>query len=222
MNWYQNALTEIKSHLSAEDLPDAERQARCLAAIDGLHHLFHELLGELKIRDKWADLLCDIAPFSTGTVERSLKLEQEFRFSVCMDGWVIESGLSNASHIRHMTDEFWGHIAALATVGKASLNDSGILESSPVMKKLIQHKGSLVFSLARDYVLLMQGPQNSVNYPCGTLGGIQIVLPLKTEESKVRKFFKDGLSGLYRANYLLHRSAYLEFKRLQKAMPTSV
>jgi len=51
MNWYQNALTEIKSHLSTEDLPDAERQARCLAAIDGLHHLFHELLGELKIRD---------------------------------------------------------------------------------------------------------------------------------------------------------------------------
>lgn len=223
MNWHQAALTELESYLSQQPENEAERQAVCLAAIDGFHTLFHELVRELKIRDEWDTPLCEIAPCATGTVERSKKLEnQRFTFAIGLDGWFIEAGLRYSDHIRHMTDEFWAQINKLASIGAASLSDSGVRmgpgrwASPESVRRLTQHKGSLVFSLARDYVLLMQQPSDGIYSPTGSLGDIQVTLPIESGEKEVRQFFKEGLAALYRANYLLHRSAYLSMKRFQR------
>ena len=49
-----------------------------------------------------------------------------------------------------------------------------------------------------------------------SVGQVEVLLPLESEEAAVRQFFKDGIEGLYRANYLLYRSTYLVFKRILK------
>ena len=216
MNWFEASHKELKQHFSDQETPEEERKALCLAAMDGLHGLFHELVKDLKIKDEWPKAFYHIVPFATGTVEQSGKMGAQFTLAITSDGWLIESWLKNPEHIRHMTDEFWQHIAKLASIGKASLSNSSVPASTPEAKRLAQHKGSLVFSLARDYVFMMQAPRDEGGLSTHSVGAIEAVLPLESEEAAVRQFFRDGLDSLYRANYLLYRSAYLEMKRLLK------
>lgn len=135
--------------------------------------------------------------------------------AITPQGWIIEAGLRYSEHIRHMTDEFWGQIIRLSAIGKASLVAGYAPAATPEAKRLAQHKVSLMFSLARDYVFIVQTPMNDDRRHSYAMGHIEVMLPLETKESVVRQFFKDGLDALYRANYLLYRSAYIELRRVQ-------
>jgi hypothetical protein len=216
MNWFEASHTELKQHFSNQEMAEEERKALCLASMDGLHALFHELVKELKIKDEWPEAFYHLVPFATGTVEKSGKMGTLFTMAITTDGWLLEAGLRCSEHIRHMTDEFWRHVTNLASVGKASLSSSNVPGATPEAKRLAQHKGSLVFSLARDYVFQMQAPLDDDRRGSYSVGHIEVLLPLESNEGAVRQFFKDGIEGLYRANYLLYRSAYIEFKRLLK------
>ena len=212
MNWFETAKAEIETFFGADDFTEAELQQRSIAAIDTFHDLFVRLMDELKIRDDWPDKdrQCHNFPQSTGTVERSARMEIRFTIGVSIDGWFIEAPIACEYHIRHMKDDYWAHITKLASIGKARLEFSPTneWESSPEIKRLAQHEGSLVFSIARNFVLLALTPDHDAS-----VGSIEVTLPLDSDEATVTQFFREGLEALYRSNYLLHRSDYLERKR---------
>jgi hypothetical protein len=213
-DWYEAARIELADHFSEKEKSENERKIICMSTIDRFHGLFLELAKELKIRDEWGEQFCYIVPFGTGTIERSKKMGTQFTFAITMDGWLIEAGLRHSDHIRHMTDEFWNQIVSLAKIGKASLVGGKIADSTPAIKRLNQHKNSLVFSLVRDYMFLMQAPRDGLS--SASVGHIEILLPLESDEKSVREYYRAGLDALYQANYLLYRSAYQEFRRVLK------
>ncbi len=216
MDSYKAAHAELKTFFADADLPDEEGKRLCIATIDGFHELFHQLVKELGIRDEWPEQLCEILPLCIGTVERSGKMGVQFTMAIGAESWRIGAHLRSSEHLRHMTDKFWGHIVKLASLGKVSCPAACAPTKTPEAKKLAQHQISLVFSLARDYVLIEQEPKDPGSLSCHSVGGIEVELPLDADEAKVRQFFKDGLESRYRANCLLYRSAYLESKRLLK------
>lgn len=187
---------------------------RGTAALDAFHHLFTVLTAELHIREEWPVPHCHIVPFSTGIIEHSPKGGVDFTLGVSLYGWFIEAAIASPEQIRHMRDDYWQHIVRLSTLGKAELHDYGRpggWSGSPEVRKLTQHKGSLVFSIARDFTLLASAPEG-----CLSLGAIHLTLPLESDESAVRSFFKQSLESLYRSNQMLYRAEYLQRRRLLK------
>jgi hypothetical protein len=221
MNWFQVAQEELECFFDLEErIDEEEKKQRAIRAIDAFHDLFVQLVGKLQIRDEWPEPHCHIAPFATGIIERSAKMQAQFTLGVSLHGWFIEAPLIFADQIRHMRDDYWQHIVNLASLGKAELYDYGRplnWESTPEAKKLVKHKISLVFSIARDYTLLSLNPDPS-DHGFLSVGGINIALPVESDEGAVTEFFERALSGLYRSNYLLYRSAYLERKRRFKKL----
>ena len=215
MNWFQIARSQADAFFDVEQrISEAERQERGLAAINAFHHIFTVLATELRLRDEWPKAYCHIRPFSTGIIEHSTRMSWDFTLGVSLHGWFVEALIVAPEQIRHMKDDYWHHILRLSTLGKAEFQDYGRpngWSSRPEVSKLIQHKGSLVFSIARDFTLLASTPEG-----CSALGSIHITFPLESDEAAVTTFFKHALDSLHRSNYLLHRSAYLQQKRYVK------
>ena len=215
MNWFQIAQSKVETFFDIEQrIPEAEGQQRCIAAVDAFHHLFTILAAELHIREEWPDAHCHIVPFSTGIIEHSPKIGVDFTLGISLFGWFIEAPIASPHQIRQMRDDYWQHIARLSTLGRAELHDFGRpcgWSSSPDVRKLTQHKCSLVYSIARDFTLLASTPEG-----CSSLGCIHITLPLESDEPTVRAFFKQALESLYRSNHMLYRAEYLDRRRLMK------
>lgn len=215
MNWFQEAQNELETFCDiGQQIPEKERQERGKRAIDAFHEVFTQLADELQLREKWGDTYCHIAPFSTSIIERSTKMNVDFTLGMSRDGWFIEAEIASPERIGHMKDDYWQHIVSLGALGKAELHDSGRpagWSRSPETRKIVQHKGSLVFSIARDFTLLSAKPNG-----CSALGSIHITLPIESDEAAVTTFFRNSLASLYRSNYLLYRSAYVEERRFRK------
>jgi hypothetical protein len=215
MNWYSNAQREIETFFDINQvIPKEEGTERLKGAIDGFHDLFIRLIKELGIRDTWPKTLCHIAPFESGVIEHSEKMLTEYTIGVSIHGWFAQATIVSPHCLRHMKDDYWNYIVKLSALGKAELVDYGRPPSwadSKEKKKLVQHKGSLVFSMLRDYTLIESKFGN-----CDSLGAIQIHLDLDSTEEKIEAFFKSAIDGLYRSNYLLHRSDYINQKRIEK------
>jgi hypothetical protein len=215
MNWFQTARSEAETFFDIEQLiPEAERQQRGIAAIDAFHHIFAVLAAKLHLRDEWPEAQCHIMPFSTGIIEHSTKMNVDFTLGVSLYGWFMEAPIAFPEQIRHMKDDYWKHLVRLSMLGKAELHDYGRpcgWDGSSDIRRLTQHKGSLVFSIARDFTLLASTPEG-----CSSLGGIYITIPLESDETTVTTFFNNTLESLYRSNYLLYRAEYLQRRRLLK------
>ena len=215
MNWFQIAQRDTEKFGDInQTIPEVEGQQRTIAAIDAFQHLFKMLAAELHIREEWPSAHCHIMPFSTGIIEHSAKMGVDFTLGVSLYGWFIEAPLASPEQICHMRDDYWHQIVQLSRLGKAELHDYGRPRgwaASPYVRKLTQHKCSLVYSIARDFTLLASTPED-----CSSLGRIHITLPLESDETTVRTFFKQSLESLYRSNYLLYRAEYLQRRRVVK------
>jgi hypothetical protein len=213
MNWYQAALQEIATYGDLHQLiPTEERNRRGEAALDAFHHIFTKLVARLHIRDTWPEPHCHINVFETGIIERSTKLQGDFTLGVSLEGWFLEASIVGPRFIRQMSDEYWEHIQRLSTLGKARLKDYGrpsLWDNSPEVRKLTQHKASLVFSIARDYTILASRPEG-----CSSLGAIRVDHPLNSDEQTVTAFFKETLESLYRSNAMLKRVEKIERRRI--------
>lgn len=216
MDWFQAARDELETYFDIEQkISEEEVKQRGVHAFNAFHHFFLVLAAKLKLRDEWPEPHCHIVPFSTGIIERSAKMQTEFTLGVSLYGWFVEAPIAFPQQIRHMRDDYWAHIVRLASLGKAELHDCGRPVSWPgstEAKKLIQHKISLAFSIARDFTLLASVSDDEIS----SLGCIHITIPVESNEATVTSFFEQSLGSLYRANYLLFRSAYLQRKRLFK------
>ncbi len=211
MNWFEAVKAEVETFSGANDFPEAEIQARGLAAVDALHELFMRLVDELKIQDDWPKEKRRFQFWPMQNIEHSAKMQIDVTMGVePVDGWFIEAPIVCEDHIRHMKDDYWAHIIKLASLGKARVvfDPPNEWESSPGIKRLTQHEGSLAFSIARNFILLALTPDLD-----GSVGSIEVTLPLDSDKAAVTQFFREGLEALYRSNYLLHRSDYLERKR---------
>jgi len=211
MNWFQTVEAEIETFFNMQSVSEAELQKRGLAAVDAFHELFMRLVDELKIRDSWPKQSRRFNLWPTQNIEQSAKMQIDFTMGVePVDGWFIEAPIACEHHIRYMKDDYWAHITKIASIGKAELEYSPLneWESSTEIKRLTQHEGSLVFSIVRNFVLLALTPDHNAS-----VGSIKVSMPLDSDEAKVTQFFRDGLEALYRSNYLLQRSDYLERKR---------
>jgi hypothetical protein len=221
MNWFQIAQSEIETFFDIEQrIPEAEGQQRTIAAIDAFHELFMALTTELHIREEWPGAHCHIFPVSTGIIEHSSKLHVDFTLGVSLSGWFIEAPIASPEQIRHMRDDYWQHIVRLSALGKAELHDYGRpcgWSTSADVRRLTQHKGSLVYSIARDFTLLASTLEG-----CSSLGGIHLTLPLDSDEQAVRTFFKQSLESLYRSNHMLYRAEYLQRRRVLKKFKTEI
>ena len=215
MDWFQIARSEAATFFDLEErITVEEKQQRGTAAIDAFHHLFMVLAAELRIREEWPEAHCHIVPFSTGIIEHSAKMRVDFTLGISIHGWFIEAWIASPDQIRQMRDDYWEHIARLSTLGKAEFEDGGRpvgWSNSAKIRKLTQHKCSLVFSIVRDFVLLA-----STSEGCSSLGRIYITIPLESDEEAVRTFFKRSLESLYRSNHMLYRAEYLERRRYLK------
>jgi hypothetical protein len=215
MDWFQAARDELETYFDIEQqISEEEAKERGVRAIDAFHKIFVDLAAKLQLRDEWPEPHCHIAPFSTGIIERSAKMQTDFTIGVSLYGWFVEAPIAFPQQIRHMRDEYWKHIVRLASLGKAELRNRGVDgQGSTETKKLTQHKISLVFSIARDFTLLTSVPDEEGAL---SLGCIHIIIPVESDETAVTAFFEKSLESLYRSNYLLFRSAYLQRKRLFK------
>lgn len=216
MNWYQNALVEAETYFDDQARSDDELVSITQAAISGFDVLFKDIMREAKIRDEWDSTKCYILPQSTECIQRSTKMDVEFSLGISLYGWFIDCPLSNADHIRSMKDDFWGRIAMLGELGTAEFRNYGRPHhwgGSPESKRLLQHQGSLVFSIARDYTMFELRDDRVL---CESLGGIRVTMPLDTLEEDLLRFYRRGLEAMYRINYSLYRSSYLREKRLEK------
>lgn len=220
MNWFQVAQQELEAFYDIhERIDEEEKKQRSIRTIDAFHSLFSELVAKLHIRDEWPTPHCHICPFSTGIIEKSAKMGAQFTLGVSIYGWFIEVPLIFDDQIRHMRDDYWQHIANLSSLGKAELHDYGRpygWDAAPEVKRLVKHKISLVYSIARDFTLLSANPDPR-DYGV-SVGGVYISVPVESDEATVTRFFERALDGLYRSNYLLYRSAYLERKRRFKKL----
>lgn len=222
MNWFQTAhelletFYDIEGRISGDD-----GRQRSIRAIDAFHELFLELASTLKLRDQWPNPHCDIAPGQIGIIERSAKMQVDFTLGTSLYGWYIEAWLANADQIRFMRDDFWHHLAHLSVTGKAELeNDTSMNCGDPSnVRKLLQHKGSLVFAVARDYTLASATPEADC---IGFLGKIRLTLPVDSAEQQVMTFFREGLEALYRVNYLLYRSGQIQRSRINKKVAARI
>jgi hypothetical protein len=219
MDWFQAAKDQLETFFDIDQqISEEELKARGVRAIDAFHDIFIQLTSKLKLRDEWPNPHCHIMPYSTGIIERSDKMQIDFTIGVSLFGWFVEAPIAYPQQIGHMRDDYWEHIVRLARLGKAKLHDychpSG-WSSSSEMKKLVQHKISLVYSIARDFTLLASNPDEK---DTGSLGPIHITIPVESDEAAVTEFFEQGLDSLYRSNYSLYRSSYLSRKRLFKKM----
>lgn len=216
MDWFQTTTRELETFFDIEErISEEEKKQRGLEAIHAFHEIFMHLASKLRLRDDWPDAHCHIMPFSTGIIERSAKMRVEFTLGVSLYGWFIESPVAFPAQIRHMGDEYWDQIVRLSKIGKAELHDYGRpvgWPHSPGAKKLVQHKTSLVFSVARDFTLLASKSEDETE----SLGGIHVSVPVESDQGAVTTFFERGLDALYRSNYLLFRSAYLQRRRILK------
>ena len=211
MNWFEIVKAEVETFFETGNISEAESQQRGLAAVDAFHDLFMRLLDELKIRDNWPDQNRHFNLCPTQNIEQSAKMQIDFTIGVePTDGWFIEAPIACEEQIRHMKDGYWAYITKLASIGKAELQSSYPFEweSSPEIKHLIRCEGSLTFSIARNFILFALKQDHNFSF-----GTITVKFPLESDESAVIQFFRDGLDALYRSNYLLHRSDYLEKKR---------
>lgn len=211
--WYKAAFAELETYSLVADIHVERRKEISQLALIGFHELFLQLAKELGIKDEWVDQRSIIDPSHTGITERSRKMGTVITLGIGADGWSIESTLWREKLIRHMTDEFWGHVYKLATIGKAKRHDIDVPARTPEDRKLAKHQASFVFSLARDYILLEKEPCEPFQQGGPTLGWIEVTLPLESDEAKVRQFFKDGIQSLYRINYLLHRVVSQSLRR---------
>lgn len=206
---------EIETFCDLEQrISEKEHERRTLATIDGLHRLFNEILKRKKIKDRWEPLYCHIFPFSTGAIEKSSKTQTEIILGVGIDGFFAKSPLRYSYCIRHMDDNFWYCLAEITKVGKAELTGSGMTKkilSNLQNKTLLGHKRSLIFSLARDYILLHQDEDAQLS-----TGSILITLPLETSFVEAASFYTDATALLYEINYLLYRQSYLLQRRILK------
>ena len=216
MNWHTDISAEIETFFDiGQQIPEEEVQRRGIATVEAYHSLFLELSKELNLKDTWTEAFAHIFPFSTGIIERSDKLNCEFTFGVSIYGYFMELPIWPSHQIRHMSDEFWQLIGDLSTLGKAKLEDHGKpggWGNDPEEKHLIKCNNSLLFSIARDYILLERGKDD---HGC-SVGDIRITLPLDTPAGAVRDFYKQGLKKSHRMNYLLHRSWYLQRKKMER------
>jgi len=216
MDWFNLATRELETFFDVDRaISEDDRKERGMTAIDAFDKLFEKLARELRLRDKWITPHCHIMPFSTGIIQRSDRTRIEITLGVSLYGWFIRSPIAWPEQIRYMKDDYWNYIAQLSTIGEAEFHDYGRpggWNDQPAAKKLLQHKLSLVFSIARDFTLLATNFEDDV---C-SLGGIHVTLPVESEEITVAAFFKQGLEALYRSNYLLFRSAYLQRQRVIK------
>lgn len=220
MSWYSNGMEEAYHLCSLDQVEEDENEGvqRMQRVILSFEDLFMDLAAELRIRDQWKETLCSIRPFDTGAAIRPEKIGGEFTLGISIYGWFFEFHIVSPDHIRHMKDDYWAYIVRLASAGKVEIIDYGCgiggTWDPKEGRKLTQHKGSLVFSLARDYV--MNSLAGNEDY---SFGGIRAELPIDSSEADARAFFKTCLETSYRSNYLLHRSAYIERKRrLKKAL----
>lgn len=216
MSWYQNALAEAETYFDDQPRSDEELASIAQAAIGGFDGLFKDIMREAKIRDDWDSAKCYIMPQSTECLQRSTKMDIEFSLGISLYGWFIDCPIANADHLRSMKDGFWARIAMLGELGTTEFRDYGRphnWSSSPEAKRLLQHQGSLVFSILRDYMMLELRDDHD---PYVSLGGIRVTMPLDTGEAELATFYRRGLEAMYRINYSLHRSAYLRWKRLEK------
>jgi hypothetical protein len=217
MDWFQAARDELETYFDIEQrISEEEAKERGARAIDAFHEIFVDLTAKLQLRDEWPEPHCHIVPFATGIIERSAKMQTDFTIGVSLYGWFVEAPIAFPRQIGHMRDDYWKHIVQLSSLGKAELRDYGRplgWAGSTETKKLTQHKVSLVFSIARDFTLLTSVPDEE---GASSLGCIHITIPVESDEAAVTVFFEKSLESLYRSNYLLFRSAYLQRKRLFK------
>jgi hypothetical protein len=218
MDWFQAARDELETFFDLDQqFSEEDLKARGVRAIDAFHDIFIRLTTKLKLRDEWPNPQCHIEPYSTGIIERSDKMQVDFTIGVSLFGWFVEAPITYPQQIGHMRDDYWQHIVRLASLGKAELHDYGRplgWAGSPETKKLVQHKISLVYSIARDFTLLASIPDEDIR----SVGGIHITIPVESDEATVTEFFEQGIDSLYKSNYLLYRSSYLQRKRLFKKM----
>lgn len=219
MDWFQAAKDELETFFDIDQqISEEDRKARGIRAIDAFHDVFIRIASKLKLRDEWPNPHCHIMPYSTGIIERSEKMQVDFTIGVSLYGWFVEAPIAYPQQIGYMRDDYWEYIVCLAGLGKAELHDYGRPAgwcNSPETKQLVQHKVSLVYSIARDFTLLASTPDEE---GAASLGGIHTTIPLESDEAAVSKFLERGLDSLYRSNYLLYRSSYLSRKRLFKKM----
>ncbi len=213
MSWFETIRADIEMFFDGQNPDETEIQQHGRAAVDAFHDLFMSVMDDLKIRDKWPEQSRRFSLCPTQNIEKSAKMQIDFTMGIeLLDGWFFEAPIVCEQQIRFMKDDFWAHIIKLASIGRTELEGSLYeLETSAEIKRLTQHKGSLVFSIARNFTLLALTPNHNLS-----VGTIKVAIPLESDEATVTQFYRDGLEALYRSNYLLHRSDYLEHKRKSK------
>ena len=182
---------------------DIQQTQEC---IDALHDLFIRAARHAQIRDSFGDTKVYAAPFGLEVIERSKRLDTAFVLGASIEGYCLQASIPFPHLIRFMTDEFWQHIAALQTVGRAELQNDCRPDdwaTSHPNRALARHSKSLVFAIARDYVLLTQTEES-----CDSLGTINLTLDIHSDADALFLFASTGLQHLYHAYYLLWKWNY--------------
>lgn len=204
--WFPAIEQYIASVFTLEQQDEDSDIQQTQECIEALHDLFIKAARHAQIRDSFGDTRCYTSPYGVDIIELSKRLDTAFTLGASIYGYHLQAPIPFPELIRFMTDEFWQHIAALQTIGRAELQNDcrpQDWEASNPNRALARHSKSLVFAISRDYVLLSQAEES-----CNTLGEINLALDIHSDSDTLFSFVSTGLQHLYRAYYLLWKWNY--------------
>jgi hypothetical protein len=122
-----------------------------------------------KFKDDWHTSQCSIVPFGQYLLIRSKKMDIVFNWGVELNDFYLEAYLVYAENLRFMTDDFWGNLLELKSLGKFEFSGGGGLNK--VQRPYFENKTSTIFQIIRTFMINQTERMNNGNcqWEYGTL-----------------------------------------------------
>ena len=208
---------EVLTKYRQRDMTQSQWDDETVSSEDtGLIMMFFDIIAHAitghKARDRWSDFI-SVHPFGRTAIKKSTKHGVEYRFGISYDQIYVESWIVHSRHIRLMSDDFWRTILEMQDCGDVCFEPSitpKLDAGRRSQRELGRSEASAVFTMIRNYILLMETRENEYDDP--SLGSIRVEWPADVAMCETCDRACKAFSGLYRMNSLLHRSWSAEFK----------
>ena len=181
-----------------------------------MHTLFFDMLtyaikGNMA-KDKWSDFVMP-RPFGQTSIKKSARHRVEYEFGIYQDQFSLQAWIIHPTYIRLMPDLFWRTILSLSDIGELRFEPSAIPKidkSNRYQRELFRSNASVIFSIIRNYIVLMEQQQN--DYGDISLGRIEVNWSADTPIQDTFDRACRAFSTLYRLNGQIHRMWFVDYK----------
>ncbi|MFP9097919.1 hypothetical protein ACLI09_02595 [Flavobacterium sp. RHBU_24] len=170
-----------------------------------------------KFKDQWDTSKCHINFMGQNLLLKSEKMNITFDWGLDRNEFYMDAYIMYPENIRYMTDDFWGLLLELKTLGTFEYTGSGYLSTEE--RLYFENKTSTVFQMVRNFMLYQVEKMQGTNYqqpPSMDIGRFVLRWHAHTEWRELLEKTCKAFKLLYIINYQLWKISDLARKKSEK------